>query len=305
MSNKMINLCPNDNGESVIYLKSNSKAGVNKIDFSSTETYQADSNKIYNKPTLFRCIKCGLIFSEFYKTKFEENYRDVIDHAYVDQINYKKLYFENFTKKILEFCSKDKSLLEIGAYYGAFGSIIKDHVKSYVGLELSEHAVKYAKEKYNLNILTYNANEYLKTSNNFDIIVMYDVIEHLDNPFQMLNDISKKLNPNGILIFTTMNMDAFVPKLMGRRYPWIIFMHKFYFTNKSIKKILEQKSLELIKIKRDTRIISMGYFMDKLAINFPIFKKLFFMIKKIKILNKLKVKVNFFDLNIYIAKKSS
>ena len=92
-------------------------------------------------------------------------------------------------------------------------------------------------EKYNLNILTYNAGEYLKTSNNFDIIVMYDVIEHLDNPFQVLNDISKKLNPNGILIFTTMNMDAFVPKLMGRRYPWIIFMHKFYFTNKSIKKL--------------------------------------------------------------------
>ena len=45
--------------------------------------------------------------------------------------------------------------------------------------------------------------------------------------------------------------------------------------------------------------------MDKLAINFPFFKKLFFMIKKIKILKKIKIKVNFFDLNIYIAKKSS
>ena len=64
MSNKMIDLCPNDNGESVIYLKSNSKVDVNKIDFSCTETYH-DSNKIYNKPTLFKCIKCGLIFSEF------------------------------------------------------------------------------------------------------------------------------------------------------------------------------------------------------------------------------------------------
>ena len=46
---------------------------------------------------------------------------------------------------------------------------------------------------------------------------MSDVIEHLDDPFITLNLIEKNLNPNGILIFTTFNMDAFVPRIMGRK----------------------------------------------------------------------------------------
>ena len=46
--------------------------------------------------------------------------------------------------------NKDDDVMEIGSYYGAFGSEIKDNVNSYTGLELSNHASNYSKEKFNL-----------------------------------------------------------------------------------------------------------------------------------------------------------
>ena len=70
--------------------------------------------------------------------------------------------------------------------------------------------------------------KFFKNNILFDVVIMNDVIEHLDNPFKALNLIEKNLEPKGILIFTTFNMDSIVPKIMGYKYHWIMPMHKFY-----------------------------------------------------------------------------
>ena len=88
---------------------------------------------------------------------------------------------------------------------------------------------------------------------------MFDVIEHLDDPKEVIKICSKHLNVNGRIIISTMNMDSIFAKLTGRYYPWIISMHKFYFTDKSIKKLLNSNNLEIINIINDVRIISIEY----------------------------------------------
>ena len=132
---------------------------------------------------------------------------------------------------------------------------------------------------------------------------MSDVVEHLDDPFNIFKLIEKNLKPNGVLIFTTFNMDAFVPKLLGRKYHWIMPMHKFYFTNKTIKYSLNNNNMEIIKIKKDTRLISIGYLLYKLSILISALNFLFKFLLKFDFLKKRTIKINLFDLNIYFVKK--
>ena len=295
--------CTNCNGETKLYLKSNSQVDLNKIDFSCTESSRLNNDKTPLKPNLFICKDCGIIFSEFHNIKFEKKYSDVVDNRYVDQIKYKKLYFRNIIKKMKNELSKDKDLLEIGSYYGAFGSEVLEHVKSYTGLEISTHAANFSKNKYKLNIYNTTVEQHLKSSPLYDLIVMFDVMEHFDDPFQILKICNVKLKKNGILIFSTMNMDSFTAKILGRKYPWIMLMHKFYFTNNSLKKILQKNSFDLYKKKYDIRIVSIEYLLDKIQINFPYFRFLINLIKKIDKVKNLKIKISFFDLNIYFARK--
>ena len=86
--------CSNCNGDTKIYLKSNNKIDLEKIDFSCTENRMLSKDSIPLKPNLFICKECGIIFSEFYNIKFEEKYSDVVDSLYINQIEYKKLYFK-------------------------------------------------------------------------------------------------------------------------------------------------------------------------------------------------------------------
>ena len=71
----------------------------------------------------------------------------------------KKKYFSNLINKISNQIKKNDNVLEIGSYYGAFGSQIKEKVNSYIGIELSSYASKYAKENFNLNIKNYCQNK--------------------------------------------------------------------------------------------------------------------------------------------------
>ena len=287
-------LCPFDKSESSVLYKSSYQSKT--LDLRCT-------SETHDKPTLYKCNKCKLIFSEHIESKFEETYTEVEDTKYIQQIPFKEKYFNLLFDKIKPYLSSNYSILEIGSYYGVLGNIIKPHVKNYTGLELSKHAANYSKKEFNLNVVNEPLNNFLEKKLLFDVIIMSDVIEHLDNPFLSLKLIEKNLNPNGVLIFTTFNMDAIIPKIMGKKYHWIMPMHKFYFSNKTLKYFLNKFNLDIFKIQMDTRLISLEYLFYKFSI---LVSKLDFIFKfflKFNSLKKKTIKINLFDLNIYFVKK--
>ena len=289
----MICPCP-DNKESFVLYQSDQKN--NKIDVKCT-------SEIHSKPTLYKCKKCGLVFSEYINSSFEEAYTNVEDKKYIQQISFKKKYFDLFFSKIKSFLNEKHKVLEIGSYYGVLGNIIKPHVKNYTGLELSKHAAEYSKKNFKLNITNESLDKFLKRNILFDAIIMSDVIEHLDSPFNTLNLIEKNLEQNGILIFTTFNMDSIVSKIMKSKYHWIMPMHKFYFSNSTLRYFLRANNMDIFKAKSDARLISIEYLLFKLCILIPKLDFIFKFLLKFSFLKKITVKINLFDLNIYFAKK--
>jgi len=285
-----------------LFIKSSNKKNDNNFNFASTEINTEESEI---KPDLFFCKNCEIIFSEFCDVKFENNYIDVLDHLYIDQIDNKKKYFKNIIKKVSNIINKNDDVMEIGSYYGAFGSEIINHVNSYTGLELSTHASKYSKDKFNLNVVNESIYKYFENNEKkFDIIFMFDVLEHLDDPNAILNLCSKNLKKDGRLICSTMNMDSIFAKVTGRYYPWIIPMHKFYFSNNSVKKFLNKNNLDLKEIITDVRIIGLEYLFLKISQKIPIFKYFYNLLIKFKILKNTSIKFSLFDINIYCAYKN-
>ena len=287
-------LCPYDKNESLLLYRSNNIENV--IDVKCT-------SEVHNKPALYKCKKCNLIFSEHYESSLEESYTEVEDKKYIEQIPFKKKYFKIFFNKAKQFLNNKSEVLEIGSYYGVLGCIIKPYVKSYTGLELSKHAANYSRKNFNLNIINESLNIFLTKNVSFDVIIMSDVIEHLDDPFKTLYLIQKKLKKNGILIFSTFNMDSIVPRVMKGKYHWIMPMHKFYFSNNTLRYFVKENNMNIFKIKTDTRLVSVEYLLFKLCILIPKFNFIFKFLLKFNFLKKMTIKINLLDLNIYFAKK--
>ena len=291
--------CKSKDSFNILYKNDHNKE--EKINFECT------SHNFHNykqwKPTLYKCKLCSLVFSEHIGVKFEDNYKAVVDFDYLNQSKFKKTSFTLFLEKIKNHLNKNCTVLEIGAYYGVLGKLIQPLVKEYTGLELSKHASDYSKNNSNLNIINQSIEEYSKNNKKYDIIIMTDVIEHLDKPFELLSLIEKSLNKNGKLILSTFNFDSLFSKIMGKNYPWIIPMHKYYFSNTTLKNALTESKLELFDIQNDTRIISLEYLLQKFNILAPSFNFIFNFFLKFNFIKKIQVRINLFDLKIYFAVK--
>ena len=288
--------CPNCNHINNKYLYKYQDYNADNYDLRCTSLQ-------YQKPNLIKCTECNLIFSELLNIQFEKLYGDVVDEQYIQSIEFKRRYFENTFEKIKKYIDNSKEVLEIGSYYGVFGSIINRKVKKYKGIELSSHAVEFAQKKYSLDVESKTINQHLDSIEKLDVIIMSHVIEHLDHPFEDLKKIRDKMTESSIFIFSTYNMDSFIARVLGKHYHWIMPMHKFYFSKSFLKKFMNDNGLQLVETITDTHTTSLKYFFIKIKAILPFLKFILGPLSNIEILNKIYFKINLGDLDLYVMKK--
>ena len=112
------------------------------------------------------------------------------------------------------------SLLEIGTGSGFFLLECRKklpHVELY-GLEYDPRLLEVTTRKVpDCTLINGNAEEF-HFSTKFDVIVSFQVIEHLYQPELMLSQVKKHLKPNGLFIVSTPNLDGLGAKLMKTKW---------------------------------------------------------------------------------------
>ena len=110
-------------------------------------------------------------------------------------------------------------LLEIGPAFGMFAFLAKRSGFEVTGIEMDHKCCEFLRGTIGISVVedadTVNA---LAMQEPFDIIVMWQVFEHLSDPWSALAAIAERLKPGGILILDMPNPDAFQFKILGRRW---------------------------------------------------------------------------------------
>lgn len=117
-------------------------------------------------------------------------------------------------KRTYEFASKlceNKNVLEVGCGEGWGSNLIAGFAKKVTAIDIDNQAISYAKKKFNRNNLFFrklNIYNLKKINHKFDIVVSFQVIEHLKDIDSYLSNIKEKLTKNGILIISTPNKSS-------------------------------------------------------------------------------------------------
>lgn len=156
--------------------------------------------------------------------------------------------------KRVKFVSKYKSSgnwLDIGCGTGRILQEAQQWNKwSLFGLEPVAPVATYAKEKLNIPIFNTVLEDYHEDDNYYDIITMWDVLEHLPTPINDLEKAHALLKKGGVFIFSIPNMQSLGRKLFKRF--WIGYdlpRHLYLFPPDLLKKIFEDIGFEIISQK--------------------------------------------------------
>lgn len=209
-------------------------------------------NKIYaikyNIP-IVTCINCDLTYAK----KQPKNLNDVYSNeTYLTKsiLSYDKTRqyrIKRFGKERLNIIKKYKkkgSILDFGCGTGWFLEGAKKEF-DVSGVEYSDTLREWLLEKF--NIKTYkDLNEI--DNNKFDIITAFDVIEHVPDPLKLLDDLKKKLKPNGIILIFTPNVNSLGFNYLKNKNNLLCPPnHLFYFNKKSFNFLCKKIGLKIIE----------------------------------------------------------
>lgn len=224
---------------------------------------------INEKYNLGECVNCKFIFC--LTTFTQEQFLIVYDELYNKENSQYQRHSKDEFDKILKkepikvgwgrsrlikkniLNSKCKSVLEIGSGIGLVGAYIrsKDNRIEYTGIELDKEAFEKS-QLLQLNTIHGDFKEIEKIEGLFDVIMMWEVIEHLQDLHLFLELAYKKLNVNGKIILSTPNYNKIYnyPKrdkdqLFQDQPP----VHLNFFTPESIKNVFEFHQFQNCKVK--------------------------------------------------------
>lgn len=229
---------------------------LNCIDHTvSNESYEVMYNKEYDmlvtSPVPLNLENYYL--SESYISHTDSN-KTIFDNVYQLVKNYtlnKKI------KLINSFNTEEKKILDVGAGTGDFLKVCKNNNWKVNGVEPSEKARDFASKK---NIeLKKDISEF--NNEQFDVISLWHVLEHIPNLIEYINQLKKLLKPNGVLIIAVPNYksyDANHYKEFWAAYD--VPRHLWHFSQTSIKKLfstIEMNVEKIIPMKFDSFYVSL------------------------------------------------
>lgn len=213
-------------------------------------------------PQIVQCCHCGYVYANprWEAAELVGAYAAVEDETYLEQRAGRELTFRKHLQRLEKVTgpANGRQLLDVGAYIGVFVETALAAGWEAVGVEPSRWAARVAQEQ-GLPVIEGTQDAPELQGRVFDVVTMWDVIEHVDDPAAELAKAYRLLKPGGFVAVHTMDIDSLVARVMGRRWPWLMDMHIHYFSKRTLAQMLEQAGFEVIWIGPQGRFLSLGY----------------------------------------------
>jgi len=203
-----------------------------------------------NSGVFVKCKKCGLYYANprrtesINKVKSNQTCSKLYDGKKVN-LKGRKIQFNYYLEKIKKFKKQPGNILDIGCYEGLFLYAAKKRGWNVKGVEPNIGAAKFAKDELKLDVKQCLLKDAKFDDNLFDVVTLFACLEHVPNPSDILNQVRNIIKDDGLLILTVPVIPFYLPLIKSR---WRMFIgdHYYFFTDVSMRKLLQKNDFEII-----------------------------------------------------------
>jgi 2-polyprenyl-3-methyl-5-hydroxy-6-metoxy-1,4-benzoquinol methylase len=220
---------------------------------------------------IVRCADCGMVYENprYPSDEIVKAYQQA-DNAGHDSQHAMRV--ESFRRTLVRLKGRIPAagarVLDVGTGGGAFLEAGNQFGYDTYGMEPSAYLVQKGRERH-LKIEQGTIERHDFAPQSFDMVCLWDVLEHLPEPKEALIRIRKLLKPGGILLINYPDIGTLPARLTGKRFWWIISVHLQHFTRKSVADICRRTGFEAFHFRRYWQILEFGY-LEKMAVHYNI-----------------------------------
>lgn len=261
------------------------------------------------------CSACGLTYvtprlndSALLEEVYNESYwsSDAAKvHGYTDYRADEPLYLATYRRRLAvvrRHFARPGRVLDVGCAAGYFLSVMREEGWEILGLEpsaaiRSHAAARLGPEHVRDGLLGQVELE----PASFDLVTLWDVIEHIPDPVAAVRAVRRLLRPGGKLLIETQNVASRAARLLGKR--WQHYKHAehiYHFNPETIDDVLTRGGFRILENRPwlGGKYVSMGFVAERAGRLHPILSTLF---SPLKLLSSRSVYVNLLDEMIIVA----
>ena len=214
---------------------------------------------------LVKCRRCGL---EYVSPRprggdIVAAYSEGDDPAYVSQVDARERTFAAALARIETLQPQKGRLLDIGTAAGAFLAAAKGRGWEVEGCEPNRWMAEWGSRHYGVNIRAGELFDQDFPPASFDVVTLWDVVEHTPDPARVVRRIGELLKPGGLLIINYPDRGSWIARLLGRRWPFLSSVHLYYFTRPTLSKMLERHGFEVAQQRPHFQWLELDYLLGR------------------------------------------
>lgn len=209
---------------------------------------------VNNKYSVYTCRTCFLTFTSpqpvsslienINDSKYDSKEEMKSRLAIYDQ-EYKKA--KRHIREILQYKNSGK-FIDIGCSYGICVRAAKDTGFEAYGVEPARKAARYGKKQLHVNIFRGTLHEAKLKSNSFDVVTLYDVLEHIPDLKGFLGEIQRILKPKGLIVIQSPNIESYAARILKTSWNWLLVPnHLWHFSCSSLSYVLQKNGFSVKK----------------------------------------------------------
>jgi 2-polyprenyl-3-methyl-5-hydroxy-6-metoxy-1,4-benzoquinol methylase len=217
--------------------------------------------------TFRKCKVCQSIFMspgptpemvyQFYKNS--ENYKYWSTHIYPQSRQKRLETIHKFRSALVlrairaHLTDGKKSILEIGAGTGDTLSSLQNQRESQIdayAIEWNSDMIAHLR-KNNIDVVDGDIESLLEASRKFDVVLLFEVTEHLLSPLEVFRSIYNLLNPGGLLVLTSPNAASIEVQFLKDRSTSLDIEHISVLTPQAIVFLATMSNFSILEMKTD------------------------------------------------------
>jgi SAM-dependent methyltransferase len=152
-------------------------------------------------------------------------------------------FFAERIDRIRKHLPTANTILDVGVGYGFWMQYAAQRGFSVDGFDVVPECVEYARQEFKLDVQLADLLAY-ETKKRYDVIMMFDMVEHLENPAEVLARYGDYLAPNGALYIQ-------VPNVLGIKIPWwgkgySLPHHLWQFDLRTLSQLLDRAGYQVV-----------------------------------------------------------
>jgi SAM-dependent methyltransferase len=186
-------------------------------------------------------------------------YTDGEDPTYVSQIDARERTFASSLAEIERAAGGPGRLLDIGTAAGAFVAAAKARGWQAEGCEPNGWLARWGAAHYGITIRRGSVFEQQYEEGAFDVVTLWDVIEHTLNPREMLEHCRRLLKPGGVLVVNYPDIGSVIARALGRRWLFLTSVHLYYFDRTTVARMLQTTGFKVERMRPHWQRLELDY----------------------------------------------